>query len=109
MLQALRETIPLATLMQEMNEIFPLYLPSPKFIIKVQEVNQSCIVMAKNPKFTPRTKHIAINTIIFGSMALFRETPMGSFHLSIAQHTIKLQISLLSFGMISSSSLERIY
>jgi hypothetical protein len=33
MLQALRETIPLATLMHKMNEIFPLYLPSPKFII----------------------------------------------------------------------------
>jgi hypothetical protein len=35
MSQALRETIPLATLMHEMNEIFPLYLPSPKIIIKV--------------------------------------------------------------------------
>jgi hypothetical protein len=35
MSQALRETIPLATLMQEMNENFPLYLPSPKFIIKL--------------------------------------------------------------------------
>jgi hypothetical protein len=60
MSQALRETIPLATLMQEMNEKFPLYLSSPKFIIKVQENNQSCIAMAKNPKFTPQTKHIAI-------------------------------------------------
>jgi hypothetical protein len=37
--QALRETIPLATLMHEMNEIFPLYLPSPKLIVKVQEDN----------------------------------------------------------------------
>jgi hypothetical protein len=36
MSQSLRETIPLATLMREMNEIFPLYLPSPKFITKVQ-------------------------------------------------------------------------
>jgi hypothetical protein len=60
MTQALRETIPPATLMQEMNEIFPLYLPSPKFIIKVWEDNQSCIAMAKNLKFTPWTKHIAI-------------------------------------------------
>ncbi len=60
MSQALRETIPLATLMQEMNENFHLYLPSPKFIIKVQEDNQSCIAMAKNPKFTSPTKHIAI-------------------------------------------------
>jgi hypothetical protein len=58
--QALRETIPLATLMREVNEIFPLYLPHPRFIIKVREDNQSCIAMAENPKFTPRTKHIAI-------------------------------------------------
>ncbi len=60
MLQALRETISLVTLMREMNEIFPLYLPSPKFIIKMREDNQSCIAMAKNPKFTPWTKHIGI-------------------------------------------------
>jgi hypothetical protein len=46
--------------MREMNEIFPLYLPSPRFIIEVREVNQSCIAMAKNRKFTPRTKHITI-------------------------------------------------
>jgi hypothetical protein len=56
MLQALRETVPLATLMREMNEIFPLHSPSPKFIIKVQEDNQSCIAVAENPKFTPQTK-----------------------------------------------------
>ena len=60
MLQALRETLPLASLMREMNEIFPLCLPQPKFIIKVREDNQSCIAIAENPKFTPRTKHIAI-------------------------------------------------
>ena len=72
MSQALRETIPLATLMREMNEICPLCLlremneicplclPQPKFIIKVREDNQSCIAIAENPKFTPRTKHIAI-------------------------------------------------
>ncbi len=42
MLQALRETIPLATLMREMNEIFPLYLPSSRFIIKVPKDNLYC-------------------------------------------------------------------
>ncbi len=47
-------------LMREMNVIFPLYLPRPKFILKVQEDNQSCIAMTNNPKFTPQTKHIAI-------------------------------------------------
>ncbi len=60
LLQALRETIPTTNLMQEMNVIFPLYLPRPKFVLKVQEDNQSCIAMMNNPKFTPRTKHIAI-------------------------------------------------
>ena len=29
--QALRETIPMTNLMREMNAIFPLYLPWPKF------------------------------------------------------------------------------
>jgi hypothetical protein len=58
--QALRETIPMMKLMKEINIISPLYLPQPKFIIKVEEDNQSCIEMANNPKFSPRTKHIAI-------------------------------------------------
>jgi hypothetical protein len=60
MSQALRETIPLNTLMKEINGIFPLYVPEPKFVLKVHEDNQSCIAMGQNPKFTPRTKHIAI-------------------------------------------------
>ncbi len=81
MLQALRETIPLATLMQEMNEIFPLYLPSPRFIIKVREVNQSCIAMAKNPKFTPRTKHITIKYHHFRKHVIIQANPDGFFSL----------------------------
>jgi hypothetical protein len=60
MSQALRETIPLMNLMKETNVVFPLHIPKPKFVIKVHEDNQSCIAMANNPKFTPRTKHIAI-------------------------------------------------
>jgi hypothetical protein len=48
--QALRETLPMTNLMREMNVIFPLYLPKPKFVLKVQEDNQSCIVMTNNPK-----------------------------------------------------------
>ncbi len=57
---ALRETIPMTNLMRELNVIFPLYLPKPKFVLKVREDNQSCIAMTSNPKFTPQTKHIAI-------------------------------------------------
>jgi hypothetical protein len=77
MSQALRETIPLATLMREMNEIFPLYSPSPKFIIRVQEDNQSCIAMAENPKFTPRTKHIAFKYRHFWKHVITQANPDG--------------------------------
>jgi hypothetical protein len=77
MSQAPRETIPLATLMREMNEIFLLYLPSPGFIIKVREDNQSCIAMAENPKFTPRTKHIAIKYHHFWKHVITQTNPDG--------------------------------
>ena len=60
MSQALRETIPLHSLMKEINCVFELHIPTPKFVLKVHEDNQSCIAMGENPKFTPRTKHIAI-------------------------------------------------
>ena len=53
MSQVLRETIPLNTLMKEINGIFPLYVPEPTFVLKVHEDNQSCIAMCENPKFTP--------------------------------------------------------
>ena len=58
--QALREVIPLMTLLQELNEIFPLYISKPDFFCKVFEDNQSCIAMTESTKFTPRTKHIAL-------------------------------------------------
>jgi hypothetical protein len=57
---ALREVIPLMTLMEEIAEVFPLYIDKPNFLCKVFEDNQSCIKMALSPKFTPRTKHIAL-------------------------------------------------
>ena len=57
---ALREVIPLMRLMEEINEIYPLYIDKPNFLCKVFEDNQSCIKMAVAPKFTPRTKHIAL-------------------------------------------------
>ena len=47
-------------LMKEINVIFALHIPQQKFIVKVHEDNQSCIAMAINLKFAPRTKHIAI-------------------------------------------------
>ena len=39
--QALRETLPMTNLMEKINVIFSLHLPLPKFVIKVQEDNQS--------------------------------------------------------------------
>jgi hypothetical protein len=63
--QALRETLPMTNLMKEINVIFPLHLPLPKFVIKVGKDNQSCIAMANNPKFSPCTRHIAIKHHLF--------------------------------------------
>jgi hypothetical protein len=58
--QALREVIPLMTLMEEIHKIFPVHITKPNFVCKVHEDNQSCIKMANSDKFTPRTKHIAL-------------------------------------------------
>ena len=46
--------------MNKINGVFELYIPEPKFVLEVHEDNQSCIAMGENPKFTPRTEHIAI-------------------------------------------------
>ena len=35
-------------------------MKTPTFVCKVHEDNQLCITMAMSPKFTPRTKHIAL-------------------------------------------------
>jgi hypothetical protein len=75
--QALRETLPMSNLMREMDVIFPLYLPRPKFVLKVREDNQSCIAMTNNPKFTPRTKHIAIKYHHFRKHVKSQSNPDG--------------------------------
>lgn len=58
--QAIREVIPLIQLLKEINEVFPIDLPTPKVRCKVWEDNNGCITLAKEHKFSPRTKHIAI-------------------------------------------------
>jgi KUP system potassium uptake protein len=75
--QALRETLPMTSLMKEINVIFPLYLPSPRFVIKVREDNQSCIAMAQNPKLSSRTKHIAIKYHHFRKHVITQSNPNG--------------------------------
>ena len=58
--QALREVIPLMTLLQEIKEVFPIYTPKLEIHCKVWEDNNGAISLAKNQKFSPRTKHISI-------------------------------------------------
>ena len=60
LLQAMREVIPFVNLMMEVGDIFKLHNPKSKLHCKIFENNQSCIKVAESPKFTPRTKHIAI-------------------------------------------------
>ena len=47
-------------LMHEIDKIFPVTSPKPIAHCNVYEDNESCIAMAKNRKFSPRTTHIAI-------------------------------------------------
>ncbi len=61
MSHALRETIPIQNLVKEVSCIFHLPDPITDFCITVHEDNLSAISMAESLKFTPRTKHIAIN------------------------------------------------
>ena len=48
------------TMIEEINEVFPLLISEPSFFCKVHEENQSCIKMATGNKSSPRTKHIAL-------------------------------------------------
>ena len=61
MSHALRETIPIQNLVKEVSCIFHLPDPITDFCITVHEDNLSAISMAESLKFTPCTKHIAIN------------------------------------------------
>jgi hypothetical protein len=55
-----RDIIPLITLLQKINIVFPVHVKTPTFVCKVHKDNQLCITMATSQKFTPRTKHIAL-------------------------------------------------
>ena len=57
---AMREVIPFLGLMKETAGLFGLLTRDPVFRCTFWEDNESCITVAKSPKFTPRTKHIAI-------------------------------------------------
>ncbi len=68
--------------MREINVIFALHIPKPKFVLNVHEDNQSCIAMAENPKFTPRTKHIAIKYHHFRKHVKSQSNPNGFIEIS---------------------------
>ena len=57
---AMREVIPFLGLMKETAGLFGLLTRYPVFRCTVWEDNENCITVAKSPKFTPQTKHIAI-------------------------------------------------
>ena len=57
---SLREVLPLMTMLEEINKVFPLLIQIPKFVCQVHEDNQSSIKMATGTKFSQRTKHIAL-------------------------------------------------
>jgi len=56
----MREVLPFLNLMQEIEKFLPVKKTEPKFFCTVWEDNRSCIKVAESPKFTPRTKHIAL-------------------------------------------------
>ena len=57
---AMRGVIPFLNLMEETAQLFGIQSEKPVFRCTVWEDNESCIKVAQSPKFTPRTKHIAI-------------------------------------------------
>lgn len=57
---ALRDVISLMHLLKDIDLIFPVRQAKPEIHCNVYEDNESCIAMAKNRQFSPRTKHIAI-------------------------------------------------
>ncbi|KAL7460030.1 hypothetical protein ACHAXS_000498 [Conticribra weissflogii] len=57
---AMCEVLPFLNTMKEIHDVFPLQQSKPNFFCRVWEDNHSCIKVPESPKFTPRTKHIAL-------------------------------------------------
>ncbi len=58
--QSCQDVIPLITLLQEINNVFPVHVKTPTFVWKVHKDNQSYITMATTHNFFPCTKHIVL-------------------------------------------------
>ena len=57
---AMREVLPFLNLLDEISNVLPIKEDKTKFFCTVWEDNRSCIKVAESPKFTGRTKHIAL-------------------------------------------------
>ena len=57
---AMRQVLPLVTMMDETNKVFPLLIYKLNLVCKVHKHIQSCIKLANGTIFSPRTKHIAL-------------------------------------------------
>jgi hypothetical protein len=101
---ALRETIPLATLIREMNEIlhytYPLQNSSSKFLRTINLALQWLKIL--NLLCGPNT--LQLNTITFGSMSSLKQIQMGSFSLSTVLQMIRSMIYLLNLTEMTFST-----
>ena len=57
---AMRDVLPFMNLMKEISTFLPVQSSTPEIKCTTWEDNHSCIKVAESPKFTPRTKHIAL-------------------------------------------------
>ena len=58
--QALRDVIPFMNVAKELNSIFESDVPKPTILCKLFEDNNRALTLAKEPRYRPRTKHIAL-------------------------------------------------
>ena len=58
--QSLRDVIPFMNVVRELNPLFDSSVPKPTIMCQLFEDNNGALTLAKDPKYRPRTKHIAL-------------------------------------------------
>ena len=58
--QAMRDVIPLMTIIEELSEVLQIKKEKPKIYCTVFEDNNDALELAKTPRLRPRTKHISL-------------------------------------------------
>ena len=58
--QALRTVILLVILVEELSDIFPIYINKPDLHCRLFENNESCIAMTESSNLSAQTKHITL-------------------------------------------------